>query len=71
MAPSFSVDNFVVFLQNHASLDMIPDSFRILPEYNAAFWNKAYDELLTADLPNHTKILLEYFDTNIKHLKGG
>lgn len=61
----------VLLLPNHGILDSMPDSCpitRIVPKYNARFWTKEFDDLLTAPLSSIRKILLEHFDENVKAL---
>jgi hypothetical protein len=65
----FKIQAAVAFVPGHARLDMLPSSdWRIFPEYNAMYWQPCFDELLTAELPRHKKMILEYFDTHIQKL---
>ncbi len=64
----FIVPGTVVYLPGHIKLDELPSQeWRIVPEYNAFYWQSCFDPLLE-DISEHTKILLDYFDTRIQQL---
>lgn len=65
--PYFKIPTHIVYMKGHSVFDLIPSkSLRALPEYNASYWTKEYDYLLTQEPPYHMQILFDHFDTNIK-----
>jgi hypothetical protein len=65
----FTVDAQVIYLPRHGALDMLPSKeWRIFPEYNAAYWQPNYDYLLKLPEKKFTKILLDFFDSNLKNI---
>ncbi|MBS0185954.1 MAG: hypothetical protein JSS34_06400 [Proteobacteria bacterium] len=68
--PRFRVPATVSYISEYNLLDLGEgDDRRFLPSYNAAYWNDAYDFLLTSPHAPPTKTLLEYFKTHILRLR--
>lgn len=67
--PHFAIDAQVIYLDGHTELDLLPsDEYRILPEYNAVYWQPEFDYLLDQPKTRVQKILLEFFDTNLEYI---
>ena len=59
----FRVPATVTHLPCHTDFDMIADENRMVPQYNAYLWNKAYDKrLLNRPLTKVQKAMQDYFD---------
>lgn len=69
--PRYKVPVEVIYTPYHETLDMGVDKFSYLlrgvPQYNAAFWHPAFDSLFTQETLANRKILMEHFDSNIRH----
>ncbi|MEH0002316.1 MAG: hypothetical protein V6Z78_01920 [Holosporaceae bacterium] len=68
----FRVPATVTRLPCHAAFDMIADENRMVPQYNAYLWNKAYDEcLLNRSLTKVQQAMQDYFDIHAQALLNG
>lgn len=65
----FTIDSQEVFIAGHGKLDNLPSNdWRVFPEYNPMYWQHTYEGRLTRPHSEHTQLLLDYFDENIRAL---
>lgn len=63
----FRVPATVTHLPCHADFDMIADENRMVPQYNAYLWNKAYDKrILKRPLTKVQQAMQDYFDIHAR-----
>lgn len=65
----FKIPARIIYVDGHSDLDHLPsDEWRVFPNYNACFWRKEYDEVLKRKPSLTAETLIEYFDTNLRHI---